>query len=456
MANVSKVIFCTLVSLFIAFGAFSQSSKKLKLQQQQLEQKINATKNLLGASKSSQKLAVDEMAVLQSRINLRQELLLNINQQLSKLENEIRTNKASINALDEKVVKLKEQFKKLVRAAYKYRNKYDNIIYVFSADDFNEANKRMKYVEKLKDYRIKQIASIKRSQEDLTTLNKLLEEKKQEQLKLIGTQNASRKDIIADQELKRKAYQELKGEESNLLAELRKAEAKKADLDNAIAAALKKELELELEKARKVEKARRKKELELAEKNRLAKIAADKKKAAAAKASGKPEVKVVKPVVKPIKKETDFSITKEVALTGASFASNKGKLPWPVAKGTVTKKFGKHAHPVHVGVYTNNNGVDIATSKGSNVRSIYKGKVTSVLVIPGAGKVIIIAHGNYRTVFTNLQEVYVKKGDNVSIKQKIGSLLPTTSGKTSTAHFEIHVIKDGSVSKLNPSLWIAK
>lgn len=446
MWSVNKYLMLTF--LFIGSLAFAQTSKSLKKEQEKILQKIAETKALLGNTQEGTKLAADELSILQSRIELRQELVYNVNRQLNKLEAEIRANKATQQALSEKSERLKDQFKKLVRAAYKYRNKYDNIIYIFSAEDFNEANKRMKYVEKLKDFRIKQVAAIKRNQEELDVINKQLEDKIAEQKLLIEEQEQSRKDIIADQLLKKKAYDELKSQESNLMAQLKTQEEQQRQLDAAIEKALKAELEKELARARK-EEERRRKAAEAAEKKRLAELA----KAKESETPAKPK-EVVAPAKKPVK--TDFTVTKEVALTGANFAANKGKLPWPVAKGTVTKKFGKHAHPVHVGVYTNNNGVDISTNKGATVRSIYTGEVTSVLVIPGAGKVVIIAHGNYRTVYSNLKEAYVQKGDKVSTKQKVGSLLPSSSGKTSTAHFEIHVIKDGAVSKLNPSLWIAK
>lgn len=149
--------------------------------------------------------------------------------------------------------------------------------------------------------------------------------------------------------------------------------------------------------------------------------------------------------------------TKETKLTNDGFEANKGRLPWPVSKGEVTKGYGKQPHPLHPGVYTYNNGVDITTVKGSTVRAVYSGVVSSVILIPGAGKAIIIAHGNYRTIYSNLQESYVQKGDKVVAKQEIGSLLVSPDGSMSDVHFEIRKItSEGQIKNLNPSYWLYK
>ncbi|MNX74827.1 Murein hydrolase activator EnvC precursor [compost metagenome] len=155
-------------------------------------------------------------------------------------------------------------------------------------------------------------------------------------------------------------------------------------------------------------------------------------------------------------KEVTFTDTKENIAMGKSFETNRGKLPWPVAKGSITENYGKNAHPTLPNVYTNNNGIDIGAPKNSQVRAVFEGEVTSVLNIPGAGKVVIIKHGTYRTVYSNLQEAYVSVGDKVGSKQAIGSLLADDEGNLSTSHFEIHQVVEGSVQRINPTLWLAQ
>jgi septal ring factor EnvC (AmiA/AmiB activator) len=154
------------------------------------------------------------------------------------------------------------------------------------------------------------------------------------------------------------------------------------------------------------------------------------------------------------KKPPSLEETKEVQLSNKGFEANKGKLPWPVKKGEITKGYGKQPHPAHTNVFTYNNGVDITTVQQSTVRAVYDGEVTSVIVIPGAGKAIIVKHGTYRTIYSNLQETYVKAGDKISVKQEIGALLVNSSGN-SEVHFEIRQItSDGQINNINPTYWL--
>ena len=155
------------------------------------------------------------------------------------------------------------------------------------------------------------------------------------------------------------------------------------------------------------------------------------------------------------KRTVTINETKEVALN-QSFESNRGRLPWPVERGTITEGYGRQAHAKLKDIYTNNNGIDISTHRNANVRAVFDGEVTSVLSIPGAGKIVIIKHGNYRTVYSNLQEVYVSVGTKVKTKQAIGSLLSIDGESLSVAHFEIHQVANGQINRMNPSSWIAR
>ncbi|HIP32141.1 MAG TPA: M23 family metallopeptidase, partial [Crocinitomicaceae bacterium] len=156
-----------------------------------------------------------------------------------------------------------------------------------------------------------------------------------------------------------------------------------------------------------------------------------------------------------VAKTTSFASTKESVRLSASFEGNKGRLPWPVSKGSITEKFGKNPHPTLKNVYTNNRGIDISSPKNAQVRAVFEGEVTSVLSIPGAGKVIILKHGNYRTVYSNLKDTYVSKGDKVTTKKVIGSLLTKDKQNMSVVHFELHKVVGSSVTCLNPSLWVS-
>ena len=148
------------------------------------------------------------------------------------------------------------------------------------------------------------------------------------------------------------------------------------------------------------------------------------------------------------------TLSSEGTIAGKNFESNKGGLPSPVGNGTITSRFGRNAHPTLKDVYENNNGIDISCSAGSTVRAVYEGEVSSVFSIAGAGKVVIIKHGNYRSVYSNLSSVSVSVGQVVSSKQSIGTLI--TEGNISTLHFEIHSVSGINTTPLNPSVWLSR
>ena len=406
MKLISKRLYISFFVLIIAFATFGQnkSSSTLKKEQQKLAKKIQFTKKLLGDTKNLTKATSKEIGIISRQINYRQELINNVNEQVTEINKLIMEYNSVIQSMQNDIAQLKDQFREMIRYAYKKRNDYNELMFIFSAENFNEAFKRIKYLRKIEEFRKNQIVLIQKAEERLRTKITQLEEKKLEKENLISVQDQEKVNFEKDKRVRNQALQKLRAEESKLLATLKKQEDEKRKLAQAI----KKAIEMELSKSNAT------------------------------------------------KTGAGFKPTKEMLLTGKSFYGNKGKLPWPVVKGEITEKFGKNAHPVHANVFTYNNGVDISTVIGSNVRVIYDGEVSSVLKIPGAGKVIIIAHGSYRTVYSNLKETYVKKGDKVKTKQMIGSLLPDATGKRSEAHFEIHQITQDGIKKLNPAYWLGK
>jgi septal ring factor EnvC (AmiA/AmiB activator) len=172
--------------------------------------------------------------------------------------------------------------------------------------------------------------------------------------------------------------------------------------------------------------------------------------AAAVKKAIKDEIRALEKL-----KKSKFALTPEGLAMSKSFNKNKGKLIWPVERGEITSKYGRHQHHIVSTAFVDNNGIDITTTKNAEVRSVFEGKVTSVLIIPGAGRVVMVSHGEYRTVYANLQEVYVQKGDFVKPKEKIGKLLAKSSG-ISESHFEIWRILSSGMNTVNPSFWLSK
>lgn len=410
------------------------TSEKLKQEQKRLEKNIANTKSLLDQTQTNQKTTFNELQLIENQIKYREELLRNYDNQIRGADLKIKERQTQIIELSERIEKLKQQYAELLVYAYKHRNKYGDMMYVFAAEDYHEAQKRSKYLEKIKEIQQKQFLIIQQHKELIAKEIKLIELEKGHKLAVIDQKKAEREDIAQDRVKKQELYDKFKGEADELSTKLRKEEAERAELKARIDAAIRKEIAEAEAKRKREEEARRK-----AEADRAAKSGSS---TTAPSTASKPTA--------------DFESTKEVALMSASFEENRGKLPWPVEKGTITEGYGKNPHPTLDNVFTNNNGVDIAAPKNAQVRAVFNGEVTSVLNIPGAGKVVIVKHGNYRTVYSNLQNAYVNKGAKVTTKQVIGSLLVKDGESVSTAHFEIHQVVGTLVNSLNPSLWIAK
>lgn len=430
------VLILFVLGCFSAFG--QKGSDRLKNEQKNLERQIATTKLLFEASKQKTDLSLEEVRLIDQQVRFREQLLANIDNQIKAAELKIEQKKQRIEELENEIDKLKQQYADLLLYAYKLRSKYGKMMYVFSAESIEEAMKRKLYLEKLAEIQQKQLHLIRQNMELMEVQITELETVLERQLELAELKRIERAEIVAAKKEKERIYLELKAKEQEILAELRDQEQKNIVLQQQIQAEIQREIKAEqarIEKARKEAEAKRK--AEEAKRQAAGDIA----------------------TVEPPKKDdvpAPFMDTKESILAGNNFLVNKGRLPWPVEKGTITVNYGKNAHPTLPGVFTQNNGIDISTPKNAVVRAVFDGEVTSIINIPGAGKVVIVKHGNYRSVYSNLQDAYVTKGAKVKTKTPVGSLLPTKDGKISVAHFEIHEVKDGQVNQLNPNLWIAK
>ena len=444
------------ISLFlffvVQFGFSQTNSKSLKKEQQQLESKISNTKKLLKQVKSNQQNSLNAIRLIDNQIKSREDLVRIYDIQVRAAEIEIIEKKQRINRLKERISNLKTQFRSMMLYSYKHRGNHRNIMFILSSQNYNEAYKRNNYLKKLAEIQKKQVAIIKQNQKviysDLQTINN----NKQEKLSIIEEKKTEKKLIEIDRGVKQQTFNKFKQEEKNLFNQLEVAERKKQNLKQEITKAIKLEILIEQKKQEEISKKERAKK-EKADKEKAEKLANEektivnsetKKEKLESKSLENTENKIV----------LTFAEPKESIALGKNFQLNKGLLPWPVNSGSITEKYGKNPHPTLNGVITNNNGIDISCSIGSNVRAIFGGEVSSIFSIQGAGKVIIVKHGNYRSVYSNIKDTYVKIGAKVATKQNIGSLIQ--EGNISICHFEIHQVINGVTQSLNPSLWISK
>jgi murein DD-endopeptidase MepM/ murein hydrolase activator NlpD len=330
--------------------------------------------------------------------------------------------------------------------AYKHRSKSGQWMFIFGAKDYNEAFKRKKYLEKVAELQQKQKLLIEQHQTLISKEKRVIEKDKKEKEIIANEKRIEKENLEKDKSSKQASLEKLKKEETRLSSDMKLKENRRQILRQRIREAINAEIAAE-EARRKAREEKERKRLE--EKQRIAKTenstSSTKETTTTTTNSNSTETKRV----------LTISETKEVELN-QHFETNRGRLPWPVERGTITEGYGKNPHPKLKNVFTNNNGIDITTSKGASVRTVFEGEVTSVISIPGAGKVVIIKHGNYRTVYSNLKEVYVSVGSKVKTKQAIGALLPDDEESISISHFEIHQVANGQINRINPSIWIAR
>lgn len=428
----SWLLLTFLICSFMATG--QKKSDQLQAEQSKLEKKLSTTKNLLEKVKSGTQNSMNELKLIDNQVKFREELVQNFDNQIRGADLTISSKDSEVKALQSKLERLKAQYKKLLLYAYKHRNRYGKMMYVFSATNYFEAVKRNSYLKRIAEIQEKQFRIIRQNQGAIKTEITTIRSEKTKKERLLSEKIIEKEKILKDKEQKQKALDNLRKDEKKLMAELKKAEKQKDELKRRIKQAIEKEIA--------DAEAKAKKEAKKTESGGSKKTESG----SSSSSSGSTTAK----------KEVALTETKESLAMGKNFESNRGKLPWPVAKGTITEGYGKNPHPTMANVYTNNNGIDIGAPKNAQVRAVFEGEVTSVLNIPGAGKVVIIKHGNYRTVYSNLQDTYVSVGSKVTTKQTIGSLLPDGEGSLSTSHFEIHQIVDGALVKMNPTLWLSQ
>lgn len=394
MSRYIKCLYVLVGMTFILQVSFAQTKEELEKKKAELSNEIKYNNKLLKETKKNKQLSLSQLLILNKKIANRQQLISAIHSEIRLLNNQIEENHSLIEAMENDIQKLKEEYAKMIYFAYKNRNNYNRLMFLFSSEDFNQAYKRLKYYQQYTRYRQTQAALIKKTQ--LLLNNKVvdLETKKAEKQHLLGYEHTEKKALSSEKQEQQNVFRGLQKKEKQLQSEINKKRQEASRLKKAIERIIEEEM----------------------------------------KAKGK----------------NYFALTPEARALSNSFAGNKGKLPWPVLKGTITGYFGEHSHPVLKKVKIKNNGIDISTTVGAIARSVFEGEVTSVIIIQGAGKAVMIRHGEYITIYAQLKEAFVKSGDKVKTKQEIGSVITDESSGKTELHFELWKRRE----ILNPSQWI--
>ena len=425
-----KKLHIILVLLLLAlvsptFGQKTKGKSKKQLQSEinSLQKEISTANQLLKKTKKDKEMTMNEVNLLDKKIKQRENLIKAYNQQIAVLDEEINTGQSNIKTLNSDLKKLRKEYAKMIVFANKNRSHYNMLGFVFASKDFNQAFSRLRYIREFNEARkvkIDQIASTERRISDEVEAS---QKAREEQAALL-------KDEKTQQEALQKEKKDLNGQ----VAKLKKKEG-----------SIQQDIKNKQQQAKKLQKAI---DDIIAEEIRKANAEAERKR----KEEAKKNANKGKATTAPAPKEKGMALTPAEKTLSSNFVNNKGNLPWPVERGVISSSYGKHASVVSDKVTVTNNGIDIATTEGAQARAVFEGEVTSVVKLTGANTVVIIRHGEYFTVYSNLENVTVKRGDKVKTKQNIGTVHTNKTEDKTELHFEL--LKEQN--RQNPANWLSK
>ena len=390
----------------------AQTKGELKKQKLKLEKEIVYTRQLLSKTKSNKTKSLNYLKTLGAQIINKKQLLQTLNIEISLLNKKAKKTEIYISEVESSIIndsiqirKLKKEYAKMIYAANKKKGDKNNMIFIVSSSDFNQAYKRILYLKQYSQHRKNQAKKIQESQSQLITKKEELAHQKEK----LNQEVVKKEQLLASKNEEFISLNNIKKEKQELLKKLSKSERY-----------FKTEIQKKQTKSKEVdEKIRRIIEEE---------------------------------ILKSRKINNNEELTPEGLALSSEFSRNKGRLPWPLEKGVIIGRYGKQKHVVFGDVETFNNGIDIATDKNAEARTVFDGTVSRIFFIKGEGKAVLINHGEYFTVYSGLKDVIVKTGEKLLAKEKIGVVLTHEEEDKTELHFEIWK----GYNKQDPSKWIYK
>lgn len=420
----------TFLVLFLTLGSvFGQSSSALKKRKDIINKEIEQLKRSRSKIDKSKKLSLNQINLLNTQIRLREEKIRTINTEIKMLDTKIISNTTEVKSLQTNLEKLKDEYAKMVVFAFKNKGAYHKLMFLFAAKDFNQAYMRLKYIQQSGQFRKKKANEIQNTQTTLKKEISVLDLNKKEKSDLLMDQISEKQDLGKDKVQQSKILNSLTKQDKNLQQQLSKKQKEAAALNNAIQAAIRKEILAEQKKA--------------AERERLA---------AEAKAKANKTKEPVSTINESAKKtnieakgSSILASSPADAKLSSSFLGSRGRLQKP-AKGIVTQGFGQQKYN-NVTVF--NPGITIKTEPGATVSAVYGGKVSKVIFLVNS-YTVIIRHGEYFSIYSKLKNVSVSAGQEVQARQSLGSVATDQSDGVTEMQFQIW--KGGT--PVNPSGWI--
>ena len=371
----------------------ADSVKDLQKKQRQLQAEIEQTNKMLKQTKKDESATMNKLQLLNQNIKTQKKLIHTLDSEITALNREMKRLSNTRDSLQVILERYKADYAQMVRQSHYARMQQSPLLFLLASDSFQQLARRTRYLQEFAHFRQEQVRRIENTQAEIDTQNELLENNKADKQAALSTRKREQANLQRDERKQKNMLSQLKSKEKDLNKQIKQKQKKVDELNRKIDEMVRKQTE----------------------------------------------------------KASKTTLTKEQQLIAGGFEANKGRLPWPVEKGMISGHFGKQQHPVYSQVTMDNKGIYIQTTAGTKARAVYKGEVTSCFMVGGT-YAVIVQHGNYRTVYSNLSKLSVKQGDKVDTKQAIGTIFtdPEQDQKTEL-YFQIY--KDKNIQ--NPELWIA-
>lgn len=412
MKSKRLILFLILLCFGIPQIGLQAQTKKTRAQLEKektdIQKRLAEFDQILKRTAETKKSSIGQLNAVNKQLQTRISYINTLSREVSLLNTEIKETENAIGALEKDLENLKEEYSGMIYTSSKLNSGLTMTAFIFSSTTFKQFYMRLKYLKQYSDARKKQVELINQKTEELAHQRKTLEEKKSE-----------KQHVLNQEQQQKQQLDQAKKEQQGIVNDLSKQEQ---DLMKKIAAAKKQQENLNSMIKRIIE-----------EEIRLAEAEARKKNSTADRSSG-----------------SSIPLTPEAAALSSSFAGNRGKLPWPVESGFVSKRFGTHPHPTLKGISEDNDGIDIQTKPNSEVRSVFDGEVTKIFTVPGYGGTIVVKHGEYYTMYSKLKVISVKSGEKVKAKQVLGQVYTNKDGVA-----EVHFETWKGLQPMDPSIWLA-
>jgi septal ring factor EnvC (AmiA/AmiB activator) len=383
-----------LIAMLLCLPAFGERVKELQKKQKKLQQEIEQTNKMLKQTKKDETATLNKLNLIGQNIKNQKQLIRTLDNEITALNREMNVLSTKRDSLQVVLEGYKNDYARMVRQSHYARMQQSPLLFLLSSDSFQQLARRARYLQEFAHFRQQQVRRIENTQAEIDIQNELLQANKADKQTALSSRKREQENLKRDERKQQNMLNQLKSKEKDLSKQLKQKQKKVDELNRKIDDMVRKQTE----------------------------------------------------------KASKTSLTKEQQLIAGGFEANKGRLPWPVEKGMISGHFGKQQHPVYSQVVTDNKGIYLQTVANAKARAVYKGEVTSCFMVAGT-YAVIIQHGNYRTVYSNLSKLSVKQGDKVETKQAIGTIF-TDAEQDQKTELYFQIYKDRNI--LNPEVWIAK